>query len=202
MNGYDTFWALEASKPTPDYHQDPNGESTKGYGGFLQEVRSNVNQIVNFHNMDDFALATGIKFFWFEANWEKNQTDYKPDGSGTAIHASDWRYLYDMSETDAVTKGRLENIHFINSTPVWALTRYINDSYEMKSFIARPRSKAVGAVDASLDNRPSIMQHVNLQDYRFDGRKSDHSGQFNRRIQQVHELYREIGVRAGLLQPQ
>jgi pimeloyl-ACP methyl ester carboxylesterase len=202
VNGYDRFWALEASKPTPDYHQDPNGESTKGYRGFLQGVRSNANQIVNFHNMDDFALATGIKFFWFEANWEKNQTDYKPDGSGTAIHASDWRYLYDMSETDAVTKGRLENIHFINSTPVWALTRYINDSYEMKAFIARPRSKAVGAVDASLGNRPSIMQHVNLQEYGFDGRESDHSGQFNRRIQQVHELYREIGVRAGLLRPQ
>ena len=46
------------------------------------------------------------------------------------------------------------------------------------------------------------MQHVNLQDYGFDGRESDHSGQFNRRIQQVHELYREIAVRAGLLQPQ
>jgi hypothetical protein len=39
--------------------------------------------------MDYFALATGLKLFWFEANREKNQIDYKPDGSSTAIHASD-----------------------------------------------------------------------------------------------------------------
>ena len=202
VNSYDRFWALETSEPTPDYHQEPNGNLTEGYRGFLKGIGSNASQIVNFHNMDDFALATGIKFFWFEANWEKNQTDYKPDGPGTAIHASDWRYLHDTDEPDFDKKGRLENLHFVNSSPVWALTRYVGDSYEIKSFIARPRSKAVGAVDASLGNRPGIMQHVNLQDYGFDGRESDHSGQFNRRIQQVHELYREIGVRAGLIQPQ
>ena len=51
-----------------------------------------------------FALATGIKFFWFEANWEKNQVDYKPDGSGTAIHASDWQYLYDTGEDRTLSR--------------------------------------------------------------------------------------------------
>ena len=77
---------------------------------------------------------------------------------------------------------------------MWALTRYVNDSYEMKAFVARPRSKAIGAVSASLGNRPRIMEHVNLNapPHNFDERESDHSGQFNRRIQQVSELYRDI----------
>jgi hypothetical protein len=74
----------------------------------------------------------------------------------------------------------------------------------MKAFIARPRSKAVGAVDASFGNLPANMQDVNMNaaPYNFDNREGDHSGQFNRQIQDVFELYREIGVRAGVIQPQ
>ncbi len=88
---------------------------TKGYRGFLKAIGGNANRIVNFHNLDDFALATGTKFFFFEANWEKNQIDYKPDGSSTGIHAGDWRYFYNTNETDLSKKGHLENVHFINS---------------------------------------------------------------------------------------
>jgi hypothetical protein len=194
VNGHIRFWTEENDGPTPDYHQDPNGDLTKGYRGFLRGIGSNASRIVNFHNVRDFALATGTKFFWFEANWEKNQEDYKPDGSTTAIHAGDWRYFYDANETDLSKKGRLENVQFINSNPVSALTRYVNDSYETKAFMARPRSKAIGAVDASLGNRPANMDHVNLNasPYSFDNRESDHSGQFNRRIQEVDELYRDV----------
>jgi hypothetical protein len=38
------------------------------------------------------------------------------------------------------------------------------------------------------------MEHVNLNasPYNFDERESDHSGQFNRRIQQLSELYRDL----------
>jgi pimeloyl-ACP methyl ester carboxylesterase len=195
VNGYDRFWNAELSRPTPDYH-----DSYMGYRGFLKAMHSNTARLVNFHNRLDYALATGIKFFWFEANWEKNQVDYKPDGSGTAIHASDWQYLYDTGEADPIKKGLLENVHFVNSNPVWAFTRHVHDSYEMKAFISRPRSKALGAVDPSLANRPAIMEHVNLNaaPYNFDDRESDHSGQFSRRIQQVSELYRDI---AAILKP-
>jgi hypothetical protein len=44
------------------------------------------------------------------------------------------------------------------------------------------------------------MEHVNLNaaPYNFDDRESDHSGQFNRRIQEVSELYRDI---AAILKP-
>ena len=190
------FWSEEKDKPTPDDHQAPNGASTKGYRGHLKGIGGNANRIVNFHNVQDFGLATGTKFFWFEANWEKNQEDYKPDGSSSSIHAAHWRYLYNTNETDLSEKARLENVHFVNSDPVWALTRYVNDSYEMKAFIARPRSKAIGAVDDALGNRPQIMEHVNLNasPYNFDNRESDHSGQFNRRIQEVDELYLDIAA--------
>jgi pimeloyl-ACP methyl ester carboxylesterase len=195
VNGYDRFWNAELNRPTPDYH-----DSDMGYRGFLKAMHSNTGRLVNFHNRLDYALATGIKFFWFEANWEKNQVDYKPDGSGTAIHASDWQYLYNTAEADTIKKGLLENIHFVNSNPVWAFTRHVHDSYEIKAFISRPRSKALGAVDSLLANRPAIMEHVNLNaaPYNFDDRESDHSGQFNRRIQEVSELYRDI---AAILKP-
>ncbi|MFZ4774282.1 MAG: esterase/lipase family protein [Terrimicrobiaceae bacterium] len=193
VNGYARFWNLEVTNPTPDYHQAPNGDQNNGYRGFLQVIGGNVaGDIVNYHNQRDFALATGTKFFFFEANWEKNQEDYKPDGSTTVIHSGDWRYLYNSNATDLSQRARLENIQFINSSPVWALTRYVNNSFEVKSFIARPRSMAVGSTDASLENQPGIMRHVNLQDYGFDGRESDHSGQFNRRIQELDALYLNI----------
>ncbi len=64
------------SDPTPDYHQSPNGETTKGYRGFLAAVGANVSgEIVNFHNSDDYALATGYKvgFLEGELGKERNQ---------------------------------------------------------------------------------------------------------------------------------
>ena len=73
INSYDRFTAAEASEPTPDYHVAPDEEETKGYRGFLSSIYSNVvSRIVNYHNSDDYALATGY-YFGFEANWEKNQ---------------------------------------------------------------------------------------------------------------------------------
>ena len=70
----------------------------------------------------------------------------------------------------------------------------MTDSYEMKSFVARPRSKAVGAVDTSLGNLPGVAigESESLFDYGFRDQDYDHSGQFNRRIQELHELYQRI----------
>ncbi|MDD5201253.1 MAG: alpha/beta hydrolase [Terrimicrobiaceae bacterium] len=189
VNGYATFWRADDGHPTPDYHNTENG-----YRGFFSGISSNANRIVNFHNKEDFALFTGTKFGFFQANWEKNQIDYKPDGSTDAIHGGDWRYAYDASETDQAKKGRLEQLQAINSTLIWALTRNVNDPYEMKAFIARPRSKAVGAVDTLFGNLPANMEDVNLNaaPYNFDGRKGDHGGQFNRRPQELDKLYSKI----------
>jgi len=54
------------------------------------------------------------------------------------------------------------------------------------AFVARPRSKAIGADS----NSSSVFSHsYNLQDYGFNGERTDHSGQFNRNIQQLSGFY-------------
>ncbi|MCX6937920.1 MAG: alpha/beta hydrolase, partial [Verrucomicrobia bacterium] len=63
------FQAAESLKATPDLAAD------RGYGGYLQGVQANI---INMFNPVDFALATGT-VAGLEANWEKNQIDYKPD---------------------------------------------------------------------------------------------------------------------------
>jgi hypothetical protein len=71
----------------------------------------------------------------------------------------------------------------------------------MMAFVARPRSKAVGAVGfapnlkgAVETNKPStsVMNHVDLRTYGFNEDRTDHSGQFNRPIQEVWGLYERI----------
>jgi pimeloyl-ACP methyl ester carboxylesterase len=179
VNGYQRFWNKEASKPTPDYHHDTTLGLTKGYRGFFDTIGNNVaGEVVNFHNFDDYALATGRKFGgMLEANWEKNEETYKPDD--LAGHYAGYEY-------DAGSRAARV------ATNVWE--RAVTDSYEMKAFVARHRSKAVGAVDASFGNLPggSIGENVNLRSYGFRDQDYDHSGQFNRRVQQLHQLYERI----------
>ena len=182
INSYGRFTNAEASEPTPDYHQAPNGELTKGYRGFLSSIYSNVAaKVVNYHNSDDYALATGYKY-GFEANWEKNEIDYKPDGN----LSTDWHYYYDPDTTDVNKRATQTSTFFAG--------RFVTDSYETKSFVARPRSKAVGAVEGVPGNpSPSGMVDVNLRTTFHFGRDDfDHSGQFNRRIQQVDDLYQSV----------
>jgi hypothetical protein len=181
INSYGRFITAEASEPTPDYH-----DVTKGYRGFLSSIYGNVaNQVVNYHNSDDYALATG-HYFGFEANWEKNQIDYKPDGN----LLTDWHYYYDPSRTDVNKRATQEFTFFAG--------RFVTDSYEMKSFVARPRSKAVGALEGT-SAAPNGVIDVNLEaTYHFDGRDSDHSGQFKRRIQEVDDLYLTV---VNIVQP-
>jgi hypothetical protein len=66
----------------------------------------------------------------------------------------------------------------------------------MKAFVARPRSRAVGAGEGTAGNPVAagpVTTHVNMRtEYGFDTRPSDHSGQFNRTIQQVAGLYERI----------
>lgn len=189
VNGYDKFWLAEADDPTPDYHLAPDGAATKGYRGFLAGIGDNAGRIVNFHNLDDFALATGDVYFGtLNANWEANQEKYKPDGNAATV----WHYFYFPDRENVAERARLR-VDYLNG-------RDVTDSYEMKAFVARPRSKAAGAVDESLHNLPggAITANVDLQDYGFAGDRHDHSGQFDRNIHEVGELYSRI---INFLQP-
>jgi pimeloyl-ACP methyl ester carboxylesterase len=160
INSYGRFITAEASEPTPDYHYAPNGEETKGYRGFLSSIYSNVvARVVNYHNSDDYALATG-HYVGFEANWERNEIDCKPDGN----LLTDWHYCYNPRHADVNKRATQEFTLFAG--------RFVTDSFEMKSFVARPHSKAAGAVDGVGSNpNPSGMEGVNLRTaYHFDTR--------------------------------
>ena len=138
---------------------------------------------MNFHNRLDYALATGHRLLGtLEANWETNEEDYKPDGNA----GIDWQYHFYPIRPLLNERATQEFTFFVG--------RFVTDSYEMKSFVARPRSKAAGAVDASLGNLPrgAISENANLFDYGFRDQAYDHSGQFNRPIQQLHDLYQRV----------
>jgi hypothetical protein len=168
--------------PTPDWHIDATkNQLTLGYRGYLENVPGNL---VNFHNADDFALQTGVTTLgistWprIKANWVENQLGYKPDGNA---FLRGWGYDYDPSRLLG-QKAKLDT--------TWGWARYVNDSWEMKAFVARPRTRAVGAQGAT---GGPIGDTVDLKaDYGFTGERSDHSGQYMRRIQQVFDLYTVI----------
>jgi pimeloyl-ACP methyl ester carboxylesterase len=174
--------------PTPDYHRNPTtNELTLGYRGYLPSASVNL---VNFYNEDDWALATGTTEIvpglpHIETNWEKNQIDYKPDGGIPGpIHAGTWRYFYDSSVPSTLP---LQQRASVNST----VNRNVTDSWEMKAFVARSRTKAVGAFP---NGNAAFTQNVNLNSapYNFGRERPDHSGQFTRDIQKVDALYYTI----------
>jgi hypothetical protein len=60
----------------------------------------------------------------------------------------------------------------------------------MKAFVARSRTKAVGALDYA---GGPIGAKINLRDdYGFGRERSDHSGQFTRNIQKLGSLYKKM----------
>ena len=50
---------------------------------FLQAAYANAIKIINFYNMNDFALATGGYPVTGNTNWEQNQISFKPDDNAT-----------------------------------------------------------------------------------------------------------------------
>ncbi len=181
INSYSRFLNQETIMATPDY-----ANPALGYRGLLKSVSGNL---VNFNNSLDFALATGTTI-GLQTNWEANETDYKWD-----IPAGDRYYQYIPSAT-ANQRGRLMD----NNNPS-GIMRYVIQRDEMMSFIARPRSKAVGAENST---GGSIDSNVDLRgpDYGFTGADYDHSGEFNRRIQQTQKFYRKVGTSLGVLDTQ
>ena len=136
INGYARFWAKEASNPTPDFADD------LGYRGYLAALNASGN-VVNFHNFDDFALASGRALLErVEVNWEANEESYKPDGS---FSNTNW-YTYVPSNPDS------QRCQLVDAVIVG---RFVADPHESMALVARPRSKAVGAragVQGSIDN--------------------------------------------------
>ena len=172
INNYARFLNAEANDPTPDL-----ANPDKGYRGHLTAVSGNL---INFYNINDFALVAGSLPALGEVNWEKNQTDHKPNRFGNLYYDYDpARALaerYELWQAGAGPGGQV-------------IKRYVTDHEEIMSFIARPRSKAAGG---RADVGGKLGGQVNIgagSDSSFGDQLTDHSGQFNRRSQEVQPFY-------------
>ena len=153
----------------PDYARftDPSLAPTPDtYRGFPGAISNAVNgALINFFNTNDFALVRGSLPIIGEVSWEKNQVSFKPD--------TGFGYSYSTNFSAAYYNGVL-----------------VTDARELMPFVARPRSKAVGALDGV---RGMIQGEVDLTGrFGFGRTMAEHSAQFNWTIQQVHGYYEQI----------
>jgi len=135
-----------------------------GYRGYLQKV---PGHLVSFYNEGDFALRTGRTAKAKETNWFANQRNSKPSNSGPGS------YTYSGSPLRA---------RYIMGRGKKASERVLTDARESMALVARSRTFPVGA-----ESRTGgvIGGGVDLLDsqYSFGRERSDHSGEFNRNIQ-------------------
>jgi len=119
---------------------------------------------VNFFNTNDFALATGTRNILgvtVAVSWEANQKNFKPDGA--------WDYTSDGTNC-------------FQNNPTF---RVVTNPHEQMAFVARPRSKAAGAlpnVGGNIFTTGQVDLHAN---YNFDTPSQDHSAEFNWNIQRL-----------------
>ena len=176
VNNYPPFLTAEQNR-----HATPDTEIDNGYRLFLGSLATSVGKFVSFFNVNDFALATGATPFlgWpFETNWEQNQIDFKPNQFSNAT--------FDYYDFFPNAPAGSRSVFFFNGTEV----RSVTDQHETMSFVARPRSRAVGSEGNSA---VVFTTSIDLQtEYGFTRDQGDHSGQFNRRIQQLDGFYRRV----------
>ncbi len=151
-----------------DGKQTPFYATNGGYNGYLTNLTGNL---INFFNTNDFALATGT-YFGLQANWEEDQRSQKPEAfiSGPS-------YLY--QPTNQV------------STAYYNFSSYtVTDMQEIKSMVARSRTKAVGA-------QAGVQKVVGGQldlgaTFNFGNTRPEHSGQFTKPIQTILGYYNAV----------
>lgn len=175
-NSFLKFLQAEQSKPSPDI-----ANPDLGYRSLMSGVSGNFH---NFHSANDFALATGTALNgMLSVSWEANQVDHKPN------HLLD--YLHDASETGAA-KNRIER-----DFEQHILSRDITDHHEVMSFIARPRSRALGAQDTTGFTTNFNMKDTSLR-YPFSTDRTEHSGQYQRPIQKTHKFFNVLLQRVNV----
>jgi hypothetical protein len=146
-----------------------NSDTAVGIGGstYLGRV---ATPTVNYYNVEDYALQTATLINgYINVSWLKNQLT-KPDNP---IGKGDYLYL---GGVPGIYSGK-------------KLLRQITDIHESLAFLARSRTRAVGAepVTGRTSTGTSLgqfLQPINLQAlYSFTGKDNEHSAQFNRPIQ-------------------
>jgi pimeloyl-ACP methyl ester carboxylesterase len=161
--------AADANTPTPNLISD------QGYRGFLSSIHQNIaNYWVNYHNDQDFWLATGETSFGLDVHWVRWNEAYKP--------FNPWgprNYEYDANLQEG-QRCQLDLLGYNQHRPVV-------DICEALAFVARSRTRAVGAEPASGNPLPPGGYATrNLQEYGFGTPRFDHSGQYQRNIQLMY----------------
>jgi len=170
VNGYDQMWVREIDNYTPDF------ASEYGYRGYV--TNSGQATIYSFYNVNDYALFAGPLQVW-----EGNQELYKPDS------LPDFNTAYKYSRDGALP---LEMRGQIYTKITGFVLRYAALPYESMAFIARSRSKALGARQGV---RGIIAENYNIGAgslTNLGDERRDHSGEFERHIQQLHPFYQRL----------
>jgi hypothetical protein len=132
-----------------------------GYHGVFTNL---TGRVVNYFNTNDFLLATGKKF-GAPANWEFNQ-GLKPDDDFGSDGTNVWEY--------------------VTGVPNMPIT----DPEMSRAFVARSRTKAVGAL-SGLGGVVSASVDLHAQ-FGFDKAFGDHSAQWTWPIQTSRPYYLQV----------
>lgn len=177
-NNYQDFLDADAIKPTPD-----QANPDLGYRGLMAGITGNFH---NFFSANDYALKTG-EILGGSVSWEGNQVSYKPNR---------WFNLYYLYHPSAgpAQRNRLWN----SGTGGDNVARYVTDHHEIMSFIARPRSEALGARNVSIAGFTGFDLVTEIPQYGFGQARTEHSGQFQRPIQKTEVFYKMLLRKMGV----
>jgi hypothetical protein len=167
---------LDAETNSVNAKQTPFFPANGGYHGYFSAVQGNL---VDLYNTNDFALASGVTsldplgLIPIQTNWEEDQRSQKPEAflGGPS-------YLYDPSTFTSMAYYTFGSSYTVT------------DQHELKSMVARSRSKAVGAQDGL---HGAIKGSVDLKAlFGFGKTREEHSAQFTRPIQTVLPYYQQL----------
>jgi pimeloyl-ACP methyl ester carboxylesterase len=171
--------ALDQLVPTPNTYSN--------YATGITNALRNGGQIINFFNPSDFALNIWVDNQGFYLSGTNGPVTIKPntffgyytDGANSLLRTNELNTLF-----QSILYGGYYN----------GPTRTISDPHEIMPFVSRPRSLAVGALEGV---HGVVSSELNLQtQLGFTVETYDHSGEFNRNIQDsvVAGFYPELKI--------
>jgi VCBS repeat-containing protein len=172
----------DSASPTPRY------ASELGYQGYLSDIDSGAVNRASYYNADDFWLVTGtlnpavklkmevaggLSGAWLfnqikNVDWITSQRKHKPDDR---YGLGEYKYESQSGLPRQASFERGRNY-----------SRSVSDQFEGMAFIARSRTRPLGAGEP-----PQKFSGLDLKTvYKFDRERSCHSGQFQRNIQLMY----------------
>jgi hypothetical protein len=157
----------------------PDRYTELGYRGYLRDLPGRIEgKVTAYQNIDDFWLATGTtRARLKKVDWVSNQKAFKPNN----LHGLSIFKAY------AFYPNRAPNSQCVLSVSGIGNDRIVEDPHEAMAYIARARTRALGAEPQGSNSRPPAWTGViNMKTYNFGAARPDHSGQFQRNIQLMY----------------